>query len=41
MTLRTDKDLTSNNSRGKKVYILAKDINSKIKFKIKAKQVSA
>ena len=39
-TLRTDKDLKSKNVRGKKVYILAKDIDSK-KFEIKAKKKSA
>ena len=36
-TLRTDKDLKSKNVRGKKVYILAKDIDTKRKFEIKAK----
>ena len=36
--LRTDKDLKSKNVRGKKGYILAKDIFSKIKFEIKAKK---
>ena len=41
MTLRTDKDLKSKNVRGKKVYILAKDIDSKRKFEIKAKKISA
>ena len=40
-TLRTDKDLKSKNVRGKKVYILAKDIDSKRKFEIKAKKNSA
>ena len=38
MTLRTDKDLKSKNFRGKKVYILAKEIDSKRKFEIKAKK---
>ena len=38
MTLCTDKDLKSKNFRGKKVYILAKDIDSKRKFEIKAKK---
>ena len=38
MTLRTDKDLKSKNVRWKKVYILAKDIDSKRKFEIKAKK---
>ena len=37
-TLRTDKDLKSKNARGKKVYILAKNIDSKRKFEIKAKK---
>ena len=36
MTLRTDKDLKSKNVRWKKVYILDKDIDSKIEFEIKA-----
>ena len=36
--LRTDKDLKSKNFRVKKVYILAKRIDSKRKFEIKAKQ---
>ena len=40
MTLRTDKDLKSKNFRGKKVYIIAKNIDSKRKFEIKAKQIS-
>ena len=40
MTLQTDKDLKSKSSGGK-VYILAKDINSKRKFEIKAKKISA
>ena len=35
-TLRTDKDLKSKNVRGKKVHKLAKDIDSKRKFEIKA-----
>ena len=39
MTLSTDKDLKSKNFRGKKVYILAKDIDSKRKFEIKAKKI--
>ena len=33
MTLHTDKDLKSKNLRGKKVYILAKDIDSILKSK--------
>ena len=37
-TLRTDKDLKSKNYRGKKAYILAKYIDSKRKFEIKAKK---
>ena len=41
MTLHIDRDLKSNNFRGKKVYILAKDIDSTRKFEIKAKKVSA
>ena len=41
MTLRTDKDLKSKNVSGKKIYILAKDIDSKRKFEIKAKKKSA
>ena len=41
MTVRTDKDLKSKNFKGKKVYILAKDIDSKRKFEIKAKKMSA
>ena len=41
MTLRTDKDLKSKNFREKKVYILAKDIDSKQKFEIQAKKSSA
>ena len=39
MNLRTDKDLKSKNFRGNKVYILAKDIDSKRKFEIKAKKL--
>ena len=38
MTLRTDKDLKSKNVKVKKVCILAKDIDSKRKFEIKAKK---
>ena len=38
MTLCTDKDLRSKYILEKKVYILAKDIDSKRKFKIKAKK---
>ena len=38
MTFRTDKDLKTKNFRGKKVCILAKDIDSKRKFEIKAKK---
>ena len=34
----TDKDLKSKNFKGKKFYILAKDINSNTKFEIKAKK---
>ena len=41
MTLRSDKDLKSENFRGKKVYILAKDIGSKRKFEIEVKKISA
>ena len=41
MTLHTDKDLKSKNFRVKKVYILAKDIDLKRKFEIKAKKISA
>ena len=41
MTLRTDKDLKSKNFRWVKVFILAKDTDSKRKFEIKAKQISA
>ena len=41
MTLRTDKDHKSKNLRRKKVYILVKDIDSKRKFEIKAKNISA
>ena len=41
MTLRTDKDLKSKNVREKKVYILAKDIDLKRKFEIKANKISA
>ena len=37
MTLHNE-DLESKNVRGKKVYILAKDIDSKRKFEIKAKE---
>ena len=37
MTLRTDKDIKYKNVRGKKVYVLAKDIDSK--FEIKAKKI--
>ena len=37
MTLRTDKDLKSKNFRGKKSFILAKDINSKRNLKSKPK----
>ena len=38
MTLRTDKDLQSKNVRGKKVYILAKDIDLKKNLKSKPKK---
>ena len=38
MTLHTDKDIKSKMSRGKKGYILAKDIDIKRKFEIKAKK---
>ena len=38
MTLRTDKDIKLKKFQGKKVYILAKYIDSKRKFKIKAKK---
>ena len=41
MTLHTDKDLKSKNVREKKVYLLAKNINSKRKFEIKVKKNSA
>ena len=41
MTLRTDKDLKSKNFREKKVYILAKDIDSKENLKSKPKEISA
>ena len=41
MTLSTDNDLKSKNFRGKKVYILARNINSKRKFEMKAKQILA
>ena len=41
MTLRTDKDLKSKTFGGKKVNVLAKDIDSKRKFEIKAKKNSA
>ena len=37
MTLYTGKDLKSKKFKEKKVYILARDINSKRKFEIKAK----
>ena len=38
MTLRTNKDLKSKNFRGKKVYVLDKDIDPNRKFGIKAKK---
>ena len=38
MNLHTDIDPKSKNFRGKKVYILFKDIDSKRKFDIKAKK---
>ena len=38
ITLYTDRDLKSKNVKEKKVYILAKDIDSKRKFEIKAKK---
>ena len=41
MILHTDKDLKSKNVRGKKIYILAKDIDSERKFEIKAKKISS
>ena len=41
MTLQMYKDHKSKKLREKKVYILADDINSKRKFEIKAKQISA
>ena len=37
MTLHTDKDLKSKNVRGKKVYILAKDIDQEENLKSKPK----
>ena len=37
-TLCTDKDLKSKNVRGKKVYIIAEDIDLKRKFEIKAEK---
>ena len=36
MTFHADKDLKSKNFAGKKVYILAMDVNSNINFLIKA-----
>ena len=41
MTLHTDKDLKPKKFRGKKVYILAKDIDSNRKIEIKAKTISS
>ena len=41
MTLRNDKDLKSKKFWGKKCYILAKDIDSKRIFEIKAKKMLA
>ena len=41
MTLRSDKDLKLKNFKGKKVYILTKDIDSKRKLEIKAKTITA
>ena len=41
MTLQMYKDHKSKKLREKQVYILADDINSKRKFEIKAKQISA
>ena len=41
MTLQMYKDHKSKKLREKKVYILADDINSKRKFEIKFKQISA
>ena len=41
MTLRSDKDLKSKKFKGKKVYILAKYIDSKRKLEIKAKTITA
>ena len=38
MTLHTDEDLNSKNVRGKKVYILAKDIDLKRNLKSKPKK---
>ena len=38
MTLRTDKDLKSKNVRGKTIYILAKDMDSKENLKSKPKK---
>ena len=40
MAFHTEKDLKSKNARGKKVYILAKGVNTEKKFEIKAKKVS-
>ena len=40
MTSHTDKELKSKNDKGKKMYILTKDNNSKRKFEIKAKTIS-
>ena len=36
MAFHTEKDLKSKNASGKKVYILAKDVNTERKFEIKA-----
>ena len=41
MTLHTDKGHKAKNFTGEKVHILAKDINSKRKYEIKAKKNSA
>ena len=41
MPLHTDKEFKDLNIRGKKVNVLAKDIHSKRKFEIKAKNTSA
>ena len=41
MAFNTEKDLKSKSFRGKKVFILANDVNAERNFEIKAKKIAA